>query len=130
MLSYKEKQMLAVEAKIFAVIDAFIQCYDKADSAVLTLLLLTTVFERNFSSEACERVHHRLQHHWVLCKDVCLCEKREFLELSVDEGHRAFRRSVVQACGDGYRVNGWRKRVRRAARDVTCAILLDDFFYL
>ena len=64
----------------------------------------------------------------ALCEDVHSCDKQRFIELSEDEAHKAFRKSVVDACGEEYRVNGWRKRVRRASRDVTCAILLDDFF--
>ena len=125
--SNNERQLLVmdIEMKTFVVIDAFIQYYGNINSALLTTLLLKTVFKREFSLDVCEHARHRLQHHWALCNDVHFCEKKNLLELSEDDAHRAFRKCVAEACGDEYYVNGWRKRVRLASRDVTCAILLD-----
>ena len=120
--------LLDIEFKTYAVIDGFIRYYGNTDGDSLTLALLRTHFSREFDSDVRDRARHRLEHHWALCQDVHSCDKKRFVELSEDEAHRAFRKSVVDACGEEYRVNGWRKRVRRASRDVTCAILLDDFF--
>ena len=129
-LSSSQLVLLDIEVKTYALIDGFTQYYGIMDSDCLTAALLRRYFSREFESDVLERARHRLEHHWALCNDVHSCDKKRFVELSEDEAHRAFRKSVVDACGEEYRVNGWRKRVRRAARDVTCAILLDDFFYL